>query len=321
MGFVQLDKPDLAIAAFERASKLDPADTVDIVNAAVGLLDIGEIDRARRRLLPLAEGDDSIGETARRYLAEIDRVQQVVDREIRFTELRVAAVRERLRAGTATPAERLQLARSVLLLLHNGRPGYDWAEPAQVLEELREQDPRNVEALEMLTLIYSVTRQTRQHEVQRELERIAPESVVLRHSERQPEDDSYIESMRVRLNELVREALRGGSEGEAALQSLRTMVQRYPENEYYHRALMVALLGNSDAAGALGQAEWLAQRPEPIHEEHFNIAQVFWYAGDRQRAEEHFVKAYRLALTDQDRRDALDCLENPRGRDARDGGG
>jgi tetratricopeptide (TPR) repeat protein len=320
MGFAQLGRVDQAIAAFERASKLDPADALDIVNAAVGLVHIGEIERARRRLLPLAGGDDDISEIARRYLAEIDRVQQATDREIRFAELRVAALRESFQAGTATAAEQVQLARSLVSLLYNGRPGYDWAEPAQVMKALREQDPRNVDALEMLTLIYSVTKQAaRMREVLRDLERIAPDSAVLTAAEPQSGDDSYYESMRVRTGSLVEDAMRGGAEAEAALQSLRALVQRYPENEDYHSALMFSLAGNSDTAGALAQAEWLAQRPEPTHERHFNIAQVYWSAGNRQRAEEHFAEAYRLARTDQDRQDVLDRLEYLRGRDAGDG--
>jgi hypothetical protein len=123
MGFAQLDKPDQAIAAFERASKLDPANVLDVVNAAVGLLYIGEIERTRRRLAPLVRDDDNISEIARRYLPEIDRFQHGVDRETRLAELHVAALPERFRAGKSTAAEQLQLARSLVFLLRNGRPG------------------------------------------------------------------------------------------------------------------------------------------------------------------------------------------------------
>jgi hypothetical protein len=108
---------------------------------------------------------------------------------------------------------------------------------------------------------------------------------------------------------LFEEARGGGAEAQAALQSLRALVQRFPENDDCHLALMSALAINSDIAGALEQAEWLAHRPEPTHVRQFNIAQVFLLAKQLQRAVDYYAQAYRLASTDQDRQDVLKQLE------------
>jgi predicted Zn-dependent protease len=322
LGFARLGSADEAIAAFERASKLDPADAVDVVNVAVGLMSVGETERARRRLMPLAQGDDNTSQIARRYLAEIDRIQQAADREIRFAELRIKALRERFLAGTATIEELMQLARSLASFVANGRTGYDWAEVTSVLETVRERDPRNVEALELLIGVYGATGpDARWNEAMRELEKIAPDSRVFEAIDRPPEYHKwYSESMGARIDNLLKEAIRGGAEAEDALQSLRALVQRFPDNDHYHMALMCALSVNSDIPGALAQAEWLGQRPNPTHERQFIVAQVFLSSGDRQRAEEHFAEAYRLARTDQDRQDSLDRLEYLRGQAMRDDG-
>jgi len=317
LGFARLGRADEAIAAFERASKLDPADALDVVNVAVGLMSIGETERARRRLMPLAQGDDNTSETARRYLAEIDRIQQAADREIRFAELRVAALRERFLAGTATIDELVQLSRSLASFVTNGRAGYDWAEVTRVLETVRERDPRNVEALELLTAAYGATGQDAQMDkAVRDLEKIAPDSVVFQTIDgQQPGYHKwYNESMGARIDNLLKEAIRGGADAKDALQSLQALVQRFPDNDYYHMALMCALSVNSDNPGAIAQAEWLGERPNPTHERQFIVAQVFLSAGDRQRAEEHFAEACRLARTDQDRQDSLDRLAYLRGR-------
>src|SRR5262249_21626736 len=163
------------------------------------------------------------------------------------------------------------------------------------------------EALELLIGVYGATGpDARWNEAIRELERIAPDSRVLEAIDRQPEyHKSYNESMGARIDNLLKEAIRGGAEAADALQSLRALVQRFPDNDYYHMALMCALSVNSDIHGALAQAEWLGERPNPTHERQFIVAQVFLSAGDRQRAEEHFAEAYRLARTDQDRQDSL----------------
>lgn len=322
LGLARLGRADEAIAAFERASKLDPADALDVVNVAVGLMAIGETERARRRLMPLAQGNDNTSEIARRYLAEIDRILQAANRETRFAELRVAALRERFLAGTATNDELVQLARSLASFVANGRTGYDWADVTRVLEAVRERDPRKVEALELLTVAYGATGQDAQmNEVMQQLEKIAPDSRVFQAIDKRPEYHKwYNESMEARVDNLLKEAIRGEAEAKEALQSLRALVQRFPDNDNYHMALMCALSVNSDIPGALAQAEWLGQRPNPTHERQFIVAQVFLSAGDRQRAEEHFAEAYRLARTDQDRQDSLDRLEHLRGQDTRDDG-
>lgn len=195
MALAVLNKPDEAVHVFIRASELDPNTHIDAVNAAVALAHLGDLERARLWLSPVAQSDeDNLSGVARQFIEQIDAAQE---------------------ADEPTSAR---------------------------------------------TLLDAATQ--------------------------------------------------GGPDAHAALNRLRQLVQRYPDNEHYRHTLMFALLANSDFAEAINQAEFLASRPNPTHERHFNIAQAFWFGNDRDRAQEHFERAYQLAETDQERQDVVSMLES-----------
>jgi tetratricopeptide (TPR) repeat protein len=202
MGLAVLGKPDEAVSVFIRASELDPATRIDAVNAAVALAHLGDLERARLWLSPVAQSDEELSGVARQFIEQIDQAQE----------------------GQPPPEADPQVGR---------------AETGALLEAVTE----------------------------------------------------------------------GGPAGQAALNSLRQLVQRHPHNEHYRHALMFGLMANSDFAEALTQAEFLANRPNPTHERHFNVAQAFWFANDRERAHEHFELAHQLAQTDQERQDVVSMLE------------
>lgn len=121
-----------------------------------------------------------------------------------------------------------------------------------------------------------------------------------------------------RTAELLDTVTHGGPQANDALNSLRHLVHQEPGNEYYRHTLMFALLAHSDTAAALTQAELLESRPDPTHERHFNLAQAFWFCGERQRAHNHFELAYQLAETDEERQDVVAMLEYLREQDAQE---
>jgi predicted Zn-dependent protease len=206
MGLAALGRPEDAISFFIRANELDPTTGVDAVNAAVALMQLGDFERARLWLAPIAQGDGDLSNVANKYITEIDRAQQ--------------ARREHL-----------------------------------------------------------------------------------------PEIDANTEPTRAQINELLQSATLRGEDAQLAVHSLRMLVHRYPDNEYYRETLMFALMAHYEIAEALTQAEMLEARPEPTHERHFNLAQAFWHGGERQRAYNHFALAHELAKTDEERHDVVSMLE------------
>lgn len=201
MGLAALGQADEAVPVFIRASELDPSTTVDAVNAAVALVHIGDVERARLWLAPVAQGNGELSEVAQDFIAEIDVAQELV------------------------------------------APG----------------------GTQVTNLLDTITE--------------------------------------------------GGQQAHEALTTLRQLVQRHPNNEYYRHTLMFGLVASSNHAEALTQAQMLVGRPGATHERHFNVAQAFWFCGDRVRAHEHFALAHELAETDEERQDVVSMLEYLREQD------
>jgi predicted Zn-dependent protease len=206
MGLAALGRPEEAISLFIRANELDPTTGVDAVNAAVALMQLGDLERARLWLAPIAHGDGELSDVAHKLITEIDRAQQA-------------------------------------------------------------------------------------------------------RREHSPTVDPNTEPTSAQINELLQSATLRGEDAQLAVHSLRMLVHRYPDNEYYRETLMFALMAHSEIAEALTQAEMLENRPEPNHERHFNLAQAFWHGGERQRAYNHFALAHQLASTDEERHDVISMLE------------
>jgi hypothetical protein len=63
--------------------------------------------------------------------------------------------------------------------------------------------------------------------------------------------DSKAEPTRTQVNGLLQSATLRGEDGQLAVHSLRMLVHRYPDNEYYRETLMFALMAHSEIAEAL----------------------------------------------------------------------
>lgn len=207
LGLAVLGRLEEAVSVFVRAGELDPTSSIDTVNAAVALLHVGDVERARLWLAPIAESDDGMSGIARRLIAHIDRAQHIRPRQPRYSA---------------------------------DRPS----------------DPATAQA-----------------------------------------------------NELFQSVAEGGPQAKAALSALQQLMLRHPTDDYYRQTLMFALLASDDTPAAITQAEILERLPNPTHERHFNIAQAFWFGGQRERAHEHFALAHELAITDEERQDVVSMLE------------
>ncbi|GAB7193420.1 hypothetical protein NUM3379_41300 [Kineococcus sp. NUM-3379] len=317
LALARLGRHDVAVLAFDRARRSAPGDPLVAVNSAVALLHVGDLARARLLLLPVADGDGPLGRVASRYVGEVDRVSTILERETRWTVLRVGFLRERVVRGTAQDRERLDLAHALTTLLWAGHAGHDWDEPLALLEDLHERLPREPEVLQLLALLYSGPRPgPRLHEVLLLLEDVEPDSPTLQalDGHRRGEAAERSAAGDARARELLVAAMEGGPGAEAAVASLRALVQRFPDSLNRRSMLMFALLGVSDVEGALVEARWLEALPGPDHERHFNLGQVFWSAGDTERGAHHFAEAHRLARDDEQRRDVLEAVRARQGR-------
>jgi tetratricopeptide (TPR) repeat protein len=125
-----------------------------------------------------------------------------------------------------------------------------------------------------------------------------------RHSTDRPSDPATALA-----NELFQSVAEGGPQAKADLSSLQQLMLRHPADDYYRQTLMFALMANDDIPAAVNQAEILERLPDPTHERHFNVAQVFWFGNQRDRASEHFALAHELATTDEERQDVVSMLE------------
>lgn len=67
-------------------------------------------------------------------------------------------------------------------------------------------------------------------------------------------------------------------------------------------------LAGGDLTEAVALADGLAAEPDERHETHFNLGQVYWYAGAPQRALFHLRRAYELARDDEERDDIAQVL-------------
>jgi tetratricopeptide (TPR) repeat protein len=314
LAFALLGSPAEAMTLFEQAASVTtPPHPIDVLNIAVALVALGELDLARARLGLVADGTGQASERARQYIAELDRVRGELDRDARLKELQAAALTERVAAGGASIGERIRLARLAWGLAERGRPGHDHEAPTRLLEQVNAEDPQNVEALELLALCYLKTgHEGKLNATLRELERLAPDSRIWQVLDRPIPDaavDAHTRNIRARTSRLFEEVQGGGPGADAALESLRTLSRQFPGNMTCHEAAMWALTMTGHVDEGLVHAEWIAQQPDLGHGSHFNVGQIFWHAGQHERAEHHLLEAFHLAADQQEAADAIQMLQ------------
>lgn len=295
-----------AVAAFDRAVELRPSSDIDRLNAAIALVELGEMNLALLRLAPLVDSAQ-VRDQARRLHDEISAAQRNLDRERAFASLQIAMLRERISGGTATLADRVELARLLFGLSLSGVEEHGYEQALMVLEPVLAENPRYVEALEIkvAALIYTGDGAGLDKALI-DLERLAPDSNILELYERMRRAEDSGERAPRHVSDLLRLASGTGPEADAALASLRERNLRLPDDEEYAVALMFAEIAQRRCAVAIELADDLARRRPSTHELHFNLGQVYWMAGDPERGRQHLTLAATLARDDQERLDVVE---------------
>ncbi|WP_125788037.1 tetratricopeptide repeat protein [Amycolatopsis sp. WAC 01375] len=318
-GLVTVGRVDESIPVLREAIARAPERVEFRLNLAAAYVRVGAVDLAAATL----DAAIAAAEAGQLRLADADRHQIRVavqrrrdeltawiawrDEDYRMLRLRADMLRERIRLGEETTADRVQLANALLTLRKAADIEDPLAEAAGVLEAAYAIEPGNVGVLERLLYVYGVTHDERFDEVLRRLEQADPNSRVLREFTRSGRDTDDVElaaTLRTRTTELFKTAvdLEQRPEADAAMVGLREMLKSFPANREYLGMLMFAEHIHGESVRASAIAEKLEASRDLTHSEHFNMAQVFW-SHDQPRGERHLLAAYDKAADDGERRD------------------
>lgn len=296
-----------AVAAFDRAAELRPTSDIDRLDAAIALVELGEMNLALLRLAPLVDSDQ-VKDRARRLRDEVSAAQHNLDRERALASLQIAALRERISSGTATLVDRVELARLLLGLSLSGVEERGYEQALMVLAPVLAANPGYVEALEIkaAALIYTGDA-AGLNKALIDLERIAPDSNILGFYDQMRRAEDSGERASRDVGELLQLAVTGiGPEADAALASLRDRHRSFPDDEEYAVAIMFAAIAQQRYDVAIELADDLAGRRPSTYELHFNLGQVYWMTEDPQRGRHHLTVAANLARDNQERRDVAE---------------
>ncbi|MFI6583122.1 hypothetical protein [Embleya sp. NPDC050493] len=240
-----------------------------------------------------------------RRIAELEDARQDTARQVRYLELRVAAIRERFERGLASAEELKELARLLSSLVQvpgSGVTSRDFLAAARQVRRAAADDP---DALEILAaaLIAAEGFSPEFNDVLLELERVAPHSTLLatvREWHTDPMQAQHAESRAQRLREVGRRAFAGDRN---AVEELRLEVQRSPTNHDYRFDLVSAVYHMGDYAEARRLTDEWATDPSADHLVHFHVAQFYWILGAQELSRHHFGRAYATAADETDRED------------------
>lgn len=296
-----------SFAAFQRAHRLDPARDANALDAALSHVAVAQLPLARRRLQDIVDADRStvLTERARAALQQIDDVEAEDARQVRLAELQRESAREVVARGEATARDRIMLARATLTLHCHGVLPAPWGEVLNVLRPLGED---SVDVLEFRLAAHRLRGDAEQEDqVTRRLRRLAPQSPLLETSH----DTLLAESRALgHRNQAVAMSLmetctsRDDPHAGSALEALRDLATANPEDDLVLHVLAMCHLSRGEVDAAIRAARELADRPEPSHERHFNLAQTYATL-DPSLRDHHLAAAYALADDDEERADAL----------------
>lgn len=323
VGLASTGRFDEAIPVYRTAIEAAPTRPEFRLNLAVAYVKTGQVELAGATLdtaitdvtsgrmgIPQGTRDQVRGAFQRRR-DEIDKWIAWRDTQHQMERLRIGMLRERIAAGDASMADRVQLANDLLRLRHS--PGADETvdEATSVLEAAQALEPGNVEVLERLAFVYAVADDDRVDDVLRQLEAVAPGSPVLTAFARSEQENAQLsKTWRERAESLFQVAVtrHRTPEGEAALAELRHFVRTVSRTRDFRGMLMFSEYMNGNMPQALALAKALETEPDISYAEHFNIGQVFWHY-DEQRGRAHLAAAYGMAATKQERRDVEEVIK------------
>lgn len=297
-------RPAEAVSVLHGLVQRRPDDVTARVDLARSDIDAGLVDDALRQLIIAGDksvSDATIAELIRRRIGELREWIRWRDTHLRFHQMRIAALRERLGVGLATLDERAALA-YLLLFAQRSSGDAELQEAIAVLKAARRSDGCHVRTLELLSHAYNSRETTDEewHELLRQLEEVAPHSTILQIAGDIGADESadFAADHRDLLQVLVERACNGDVE---AAQELRKSYRRNPTDSGRVSGLMFVEAALGDQATALRLADELATHPALSLSSHFNLAQVYWHGGRTDEAYRHLDLADASAADDQER--------------------
>ncbi len=274
------------------------------MDVAAGVLDAA-IDAAREGEIRAAGWDiQQVIDDLRHRRDELSAWISWRTEQYRMLRLRADMLRERIRLGEATTADRVQLARTLLMLRSEAGSEETIPEAVTVLEAAYAAEPRNVEVLEQLIYISAASNdRLRRDRLLGELERVDPSTPILRAFEidRNGSGSHLAQRLKSRAAELFELAMAGGTESQAALAELRRLQRGNPDSRECRSKLMFAEFFVGDMKTALALAQAADADPDLPLEDHCTVAQILW-SHDRPQASRHLSAAREMAHDDDDRR-------------------
>ncbi|MBK8058679.1 MAG: hypothetical protein IPK33_12675 [Gemmatimonadetes bacterium] len=254
-GYFAARRFDEANRLFDELIRFDPARDEDRLNLAMCFWQLGHVALCRHQLAHLSA--HAASDAMRAFAADQLRHYETalglrgIDKEL--AELQEASLREQIASNDAEAAAYTRLAR--LLIRQDGSPAtqMDMRRRASVLEDGRRRFASEAPILELLVFCYlNLGRHGPLDEVIRDLERVDPESDILRTLRAPGNDQSIIEQRMARVNALFQEATSGeGPARDAALNGKREIVAHAPGTAQYRLALAFALLANDGKSGSI----------------------------------------------------------------------
>jgi hypothetical protein len=278
-------------------------------NLAASLSQREQVDLVRYHLREIAQNASS--EDARRFAQEeLDGYEAFVgatESDERLRRIQTAAFEEKLRHGDAQAEDFVALARILLSAMRVTGDESLLARATETLENGAVRFPENAAILEHLLVCYVRSDpHDRMAAVSLELERVAPESPMLRAlgGTADPEAEAFVRERWQRTWELFGRVVEGApDERAAALNELHRIVADAPENPHYRCTYAMALLFSGNGAAAAAEADRLVDARLESHTFHFNLAQVLRGLDRPNDARVHLALADELASNDQERTD------------------
>ncbi|WP_394839470.1 hypothetical protein LVJ94_21520 [Pendulispora rubella] len=299
----------IARPIFERLVRAHPNGDAYRMNLAISLSQAQEVAGCRHHLSLLAEKGSSpdIRRSAQEQLRGYEEMLGLTPDARALREHQMEALRSAV-ARRERPEDYAALGRHLLReeKLEPLQGALD--EAIAVLEDGHAAFPSDVTVLEYLIACYLRTGpHARLDAALEKLERIAPQSRLLSivaESAADAKDNDFVRQRQARADELVVAAMKGSGAGrQAALDDLARIVAGAPDNVGYRLAYAFALSMCGAVERAREHAEIVARAIGESHEQHFNLGQVFWRAGDQPRGKEHLELARRYAKTPKEHAD------------------
>jgi tetratricopeptide (TPR) repeat protein len=315
LGMFDCGRTDQAIKLFAELVDIYPGDDIFRFNLATCYSQHEEIEMCRYHLQQIVEkGNNPDNKTYARELLDNDRFLGRSEDDAQLRQLQMKSLRKKIIVPDRRQEDFVALAKLLLLEFRMKNNEELLQEAVTVLEHANSLYPGHTEILGHLVLVYLHNgSQQKLDDAIRQLEQAAPDSPLL--AKLSNIDDKTANDFSKKIYEqagyLFQLVINNeGDIRERALKDLRRLVTVYPQNLHnrLYFAFALAVAGNTN--DSLREANNLSVNPIPSHSFHFNLGQVFYICGDKERGRQHLDIALELAETNEEKKDVKERIED-----------